>query len=174
MKTIKNTMYVMLIGLALIFTITSCSKDDDGGSGGDAAAGTVKAKVAGANYSSNPQLSVATRIVAGGITTVSIQGNSDSGKSITLLMNGVTGTGTYDIGGGANITISASYIEVNVSNPAASQVWQAPFDATVAGEISISEFSDTKIQGTFTFTGKNVNGDNSTKAITEGSFNMNF
>lgn len=174
MKTSKNTMYTLLIALALVFTATSCSKDDDGGDGGNAAAGTVKAKVAGANYSSNPQLSMASRTTVGGTTTVTVQGNDNSGKAIVLVMNGITGTGSYDIGGGANISISASYIEVNISNPADTKTWQAPFDSTVAGEVSISEFSDTKIQGTFNFTGKNVNGDNSTKAITEGSFNMNF
>lgn len=45
MKTMKNTMYMMLIALTLVFTVTSCSKDDDGGDGGDAASGIVKAKL---------------------------------------------------------------------------------------------------------------------------------
>jgi hypothetical protein len=173
MKTMKNTIYTMLIGLALVFTGTSCSSDDDG-DGGNAAAGTVQAKVDGSNYTSNPQLSMATQTNVGGTTTVTVQGNDNSGKTIVLVMNGVTGTGTYQIGGGANVSISASYIEVNISNPSATQTWQAPFDSTVAGEVKINELSATKVVGTFNFTGKNVNGDNSTKAITEGSFNMNF
>lgn len=170
----KNTTYVILVALALIFTATSCSKDDDGGDGGTAASGTVKAKVDGSNYSSNPQLSMASQTTVGSTTTVTVQGNDNSGKTIVLVINGVTGEGTYQIGGGANVSISASYLEVNVSNPAATQTWQAPFDDTVAGEVKINELSSTKVVGTFNFTGKNVNGDNSTKAITEGSFNMNF
>ncbi len=170
----KNTMYIVLMSLALVFTTTSCSKDDDGGGGGDASNGTIKAKVAGANFSSSPQLSAATQINAGGSTVITVQGNDSSGKAIVLVMNGVSETGTFSIGGGANISISASYIEANVSNPTDTQIWQAPFDSTVAGEVNISELSDTKVKGTFNFTGKNVNGDNSTKAITEGSFNMNF
>ena len=170
----KNTMYMMLIALALVFTVTSCSKDDDGGGGGDAASGTVKAKVAGSNFTSSPQLSFASRTDVGGTTTVTVQGNDNSGKAIVLVMNGVTGEGTFQIGGGANISISASYLEVNISNPSATQTWQAPFDSTVAGEVKISELSNTKVKGTFNFTGKNVNGDNSTKAITEGSFNLSF
>ncbi len=174
MKTMKNTMYTVLIALALVFTMTSCNKDDDGGDGGNAAAGTVKAKVDGSNFSSNPQLSMATQTNAGGSTIVTVQGNDNSGKAIVLVMNGLTGTGTYNIGGGANISISASYLEVNVSNPADTQTWQAPFDDTVAGEVKINELSSSKVVGTFSFTGKNVNGDNSTKAISEGSFNMNF
>ncbi|GGD86560.1 DUF6252 family protein [Planktosalinus lacus] len=174
MKKMKNTMYTLLIAIAVIFTATSCSKDDDGGSGGNAAAGTIKAKVAGSNFSSNPQLSAATQINAGGSTTITVQGNDNSGKGIVLVMNGVDGTGSYNIGGGANISISASYIEVDASNPTAAQTWQAPFDSSVAGEINISEFTASKVVGTFEFTGKNVNGDNSTKEITEGSFNMDF
>lgn len=174
MKTIKRTMSLMLIALALIFTGVSCSSDDDGGDGGEAANGTIQAKVDGSNFSSNPQLSAATQVNAGGTTTITVQGNDNSGKGIVIVMNGVTGEGTYQIGGGANVSISVSYIEANASNPQATQIWQAPFDSTVAGEISISEFTTTKVKGTFNFTGKNVNGDNSTKEITDGSFNMDF
>lgn len=170
----KNTICTVLIGLALVFTGTSCSSDDDGGSGGGAAAGTIQAKVDGSNFSSTPQLSMATQVNAGGSTTITVQGTNNAGRSITLLMNGVTGTGTYQIGGGANISIVGTYSESNASNPMDIQIWQAPFDDTVAGEVKINELSSTVIKGTFNFTGKNVNGDNSTKAITEGSFNMNF
>lgn len=170
MKTMKNTMYLMLIAFTLFLTGTSCSSDDDGGSGGDAANGTIKANIAGTNFSSNPVLSAANQVTVAGTTTVTIQGNDNSGKGIVLVMNGVTGEGIYPIGGGANISISASYIEVNVSNPQNTQTWQAPFDATQAGEINISEFTTSKIQGTFQFDAKNVNGDNSMKAITEGVF----
>lgn len=173
MKTMKNTMYVMLIALALIFTATSCNKDDDGGDGGNAAAGTVKAKVDGSNFTSNAQTTNATLVNASGSSSLSIFGSDLGGKTIQInIIGGYNGEGTYDIGGGANVMVNASYSEGNASGVV--EVWQAPFDDTVAGEVNISESSATKVVGTFSFSGKNVNGDNSTKVISEGSFNLNL
>ncbi len=167
----KNTMYMMLIALALVFTATSCSKDDDGGDGGDAAAGTVKAKVDGANFTSASQTTNATLVNSGGTSTLSIFGSDLNGKTITLGINGsYDGVGTYNIGGGANVFVNATYSEASTSGVTA---WQAPFDDTVAGEINISESSDTKVVGTFNFTAKTSDG-SSTKVITEGSFNVDF
>ncbi len=172
MKTTKNRMYGMLIALALVCTgALSCSSDDDDRNPGNADSGTIKAKVDGATFTSNPQFSAASRISVGPTTTVTLQGNDSSGKGIVIVLNGVTGPGKYQIGGGANISISASYIEVNTSNPQATQTWQAPFDSSVAGEVTIDELTETKITGSFEFTCKN-SGDNSTKQITEGAFNL--
>lgn len=176
MKTMKNTIYTVLIGLALVFTATSCSKDDDGGSGGDAAAGTIKAKVDGTVVTTLEMVTIAT--LTG--SNLNIQGNTGgtSSKAFVLQIQGLDGVGTYPIGGGANIFNVATYTEitVDISNPAntVTNNWQAPFDEMEVGEIRISELTDTKVVGTFNFTGKNVNGDNSTKQITEGSFNINF
>ncbi len=174
MKTIKKTIYLTMIAIAILLTPACSSDDDSSGGGGNAASGTIKAKISGTSFTSSKQLSAANRIDVGGMTTVTVQGNDASGKAIVLVMNGISGPDTYDIGGGANFSFSASYIEVNASNPAATQTWQAPFDSSVAGKITVTEFSATKIVGTFNFTCKNVNGDNSTKEITEGSFNMTF
>lgn len=172
MKTMKKTMYILLMALAVIITATSCSKDDDGGSGGDAASGIVKGKADGVLVTSTEQLTTATVINAGGTSTVSIQGTNMDGKGFNFTINGFEGTGTYNIGGGANVFIVANYIEGNSANPAATKIWTAPYDDTVAGEIKISESSDTKIKGTFEFTGKNDDG--TFKEITEGSFNVNL
>lgn len=167
----KNTMYMMLIALALVFTATSCSKDDDGDDGGEAAAGTVKAKVDGTNFTSSSQTTTATLVNSGGTSTLSIFGSDLNGKTITLGINGsYDGVGTYNIGGGANVFVNATYSEASTSGVTA---WQAPFDDTVAGEINISESSDTKVVGTFNFTAKTSDG-SSTKVITEGSFNVDF
>ena len=173
----KNTIYTVLIGLALVFTGTSCSSDDDGGDGGNAAAGTIQAKVDGTLVTTLEMVTFAT---LSGTSNLQIQGNTGgtSSKAFVLQMQGLDGVGTYTIGGGANIINTAVYSEitVDISNPSntVTNDWQAPFDSSVAGEIKISELTDTKVVGTFSFTGKNVNGDNSTKQITEGSFNINF
>ena len=107
-------------------------------------------------------------------STLSFLGSSTDGKAIQFVVNGIDGTGTYQIGGGANISVAASYTEVNINNPANTQIWQAPFDDSVAGEISFSEVSANKVKGTFSFQCKNVNGDGSVKNVTEGSFNVNL
>lgn len=170
----KNS-YLFLFMIITIGLITfSCKSDDDGGGGGSAAEGTITAKVNGSNFGSESMMTSGQFINAGGTSTLSIIGTNMEGKAISFTAVGVSETGTYQIGGGANISIAASYTETSISNPMNSQVWQAPFDETVAGEISFSELSSTKAVGTFSFQCKNVNGDGSIKNITEGSFNVNL
>lgn len=171
MKTFKKSILVLMAVMAV--SLTSCKKDDDGGGSGGAASGTVKAKVAGSNYTSDATLTSANRIESNGSSSVIITANTLNGKNITLsIMGGFQGVGSYNIGGGANVFGNASYTEVNISNPTDSETWVAPFDESVAGEINVSEVSDTKIKGTFNFRGKNEDG--SFKEITEGSFNVDF
>lgn len=171
MKSLNKTILVLLAVMAVSFT--SCKKDDDGGGGGDAASGTVSAKVAGSSYNSDPALTSANLINAGGTSSIMITANTMNGRNITLTINsGYDGVGTYNIGGGANVFGNASYTEVDVANPMDAQTWVAPYDESVAGEIKVSEVSATNIKGTFNFKGKNANG--TFKEITEGSFNVNF
>lgn len=171
MKTLNKTILVLLAVMAVSFT--SCKKDDDGGGGGDAALGTVSAKVAGSNYNSEPSLTTANRVEAGGNSTILITANNMNGRNITLTINsGFDGVGTYNIGGGANVFGNGSYTEVDVANPMNAQTWVAPYDESVAGQIKVSDVSATNIKGTFNFKGKNAEG--TFKEITEGSFNVNF
>lgn len=173
MKT-KNLFSVALLLLVVFSSFSvSCKSDDDGeGGGGTAAEGTITAKVNGSNFTSLEMATSGQMVTAGGTTTLMILGSSMDQNGIALNISGLDGTGTYQIGGGANVFVNASYTEANVSNPMNSQVWQAPYDDSVAGEISISELSETKAKGTFHFSAKNVNGDGSIKNITEGSFNV--
>jgi len=164
---------VLLVMLACTIAVTSCKKSEDGGPGGDAAPGTIKAKIDGASFASLKMTSIANRVNVGGKSIITVQGNESSGKAIVLVMNGVDGPGTYAIGGGANISISASYTEVNIANPTATKIWQAPFDSSVAGEVKIAELTDAAIKGTFTFTAKNTT-ENSLREITAGAFNMSL
>ncbi len=171
MKTIKKTILLLMAVVAI--SITSCKKDDDGGDGGGAVSGTVSAKVAGSNYTSDAALTSAIRSDSNGTSSVTITANTMNGKNISLsIMAGFEGVGSYNIGGGANVFTTASYTEVDVANPMDAQVWSAPFDETVAGEIKVSEVTNTNIKGTFNFKGKNADG--SFKDVTEGSFDVNF
>lgn len=172
MRAMRSNYFVMLV-LACTFAMTSCKKNDAGGTGGDAAPGTIKAKIDGASFTSLKMTTMANRVNVGGSSMVTMQGSETSGKAIVLVMNGVDGPGTYQIGGGANISISASYTEVNISNPTDTKTWQAPFDSSIAGEVKIAELTDKNIKGTFAFTAKNTQ-ENSMRDVTAGAFNMNF
>ncbi len=172
MKTFNKTILVLLAVVAVSFT--SCKKDDDGGGGGSAGSGTISAKVNGSNFTSMEAASRATQSSGGGSTTIILQGSDASGKGIFITMNNFDGVGTYEFSD-SNVFLVATYVETNINNPQNSQTWTAPYEGSgVIGQVKISEKTDTKIKGTFNFTGKNVNGDNSLKNITDGSFNLNF
>jgi hypothetical protein len=173
MKTMKQFGLVLTLALAVIFS--SCSGDDDNGGGGSAAAGTIKARVGGANFTSLNMASFAMKQAIGSTYMITLQGSDASGKAIQLILNGVDGqTGTFQIGTETTISAVASYTELNMSNPMDSQTWAAPYeDSGVVGSITISEITDTNIKGTFNFRGKNQEGSD-TKEVTNGAFNLNF
>ena len=164
---------MLLLVIASAVTM-SCSKDDDGGGGGSAAEGTITAKVNGTTVTTLEMVTFA-NVESG---TLTMQGNTGgtSSKAFVFTIFGYEGEGTYELGGGANVFNVASYqeTEVDLANPTAPeiQIWSAPFDDTVAGEINISEETETHIIGTFSFEAKDVNGDQSMRNITEGSFNI--
>ena len=170
MKNSKNFMLFTLVMSMIAFT--NCKSDDNGGGGTPAAAeGTITAKVEGVTVTSLDLTTIANHITA--TNTLTIQGNDADGRGFVFVINGYDGEGTYEIGGDNIIAITASYVEADINNPMNSQTWQAPFDATVAGEISISSQTTDNIQGTFGFTAQNAN-DNSMKSVTEGSFNVSL
>ncbi|PKA82417.1 hypothetical protein ATE92_0546 [Ulvibacter sp. MAR_2010_11] len=172
MKTLNKTILILVMAFAA--TVSSCKKDDDGGGGGSAGEGTVTAIVNGNSFTSMDIASTASESTSGSNTTITIQGSDASGKGIFLIINGYDDTGSYEISD-SNVFITANYVEANAGNPQNSQSWNAPYQASgVVGEINISEKSTTTIKGTFSFKAKNVNGDQSIKDITEGSFNVNF
>ncbi len=175
MKTIK--FFRLLIMGVLVIAATSCSSNDDGDDGGSAASGTLTAKVDGTDYQSMEISSSATVANAGQVQNLVIIASNSDGKAFAMTVFGYTGPGTYEFTG-ANIAVTntGSYTEtdVDLNNPqnSTTEVWQAPYDNTMVGSITISEETDSKVIGTFNFTCKNVNGDNSVKTITEGDFNL--
>lgn len=174
MRIIKNTMLLVL--MMSIVTLTSCSSDDDGGSGGNAPSGTLVAKVDGTNYESW-EISSSATIANNGNNLIIIASNSD-GNAFSFTIWGYEGVGTYDFDASiiSNVNV-ASYTEtdVDLNNPqnSTTEIWQAPYDDSMVGSLSVSEETDDKLIGTFEFTCKNVNGDQSVKTITDGSFNLN-
>lgn len=169
MKTIKHLCLAIVLATATIFTSCSSSDGDGGGGGGGASAGTIKAKIGSTNFKSMTAASFAMNQSG----MLIIQGSDATGKAIQLMLSGVTAAGTYEISN-AGIAVIANYTIANISNPMASQVFAAPYEGSgVAGSITISEITATKVVGTFTFTGKLQNG-TETKQVTNGAFNVNF
>ena len=172
MRTLKN--FMLLVMTVSLVTLTSCKSDDDGGGGGSAPSGTLTASVDGSGFQSLDISSTAT-VANNGQNLIIIASNSD-GNAFSMSVFGYSGVGTYPLGGGVNITNTASYTEtdVDLNNPqnSTTEIWQAPYDDTMVGEINVSEETDTMVRGTFSFTCKNVNGDQSVKTITNGSFNL--
>ncbi len=168
---------LLILSVVSLVTLTSCSKDDNGGDGGNAASGTLTAKVDGISYQSMEISSSATLATAGSVKNLVIIASNSDGNAFAITIFGYTGEGDYKLtGADIAITNTASYTEtnVNLSNPTASttEVWQAPYDATEVGSVSVSEETETNVKGTFSLMCKNVNGDGSVKNITEGSFNL--
>lgn len=173
MKIITKSILVTFLSFSFLMA-TSCKKDDDGGSGGNAGSGTISAKVNGDSFTSMEIASTATLTTGGSTTTVVLQGSDADGKGIFIIMNGFEGTGTYEFSD-SNVFVTATYVEANVSNPQNTQTWSAPYqNSGIVGEVNVSEKTDTTIKGTFNFTAKNVNGDGSLVSITDGSFNLDF
>ncbi|MBR9914670.1 MAG: hypothetical protein GYB32_07565 [Algicola sp.] len=170
----KFKQLLVIVMTLSVMSITSCSSDDDGGGPGNAPSGVLVAKVDGASYQSM-EISSSATIANNGNNLIIIATNSD-GKAFSFTIWGYEGVGTYTIGGDINIANVASYTEtdVDLNNPqnSTTEIWQAPFDDTVAGELNVSEETETNLKGTFSFTCKNVNGDQSIKNITDGSFDL--
>ena len=173
MKT-KSIFKKVSFALLMLFSITlinqSCDEEDLGlGSGGG-----IQAKVDGKTVKTVSIATFATKVTGGLI----IQGNTagTTSEAFTLQILGFNGAGTYKIGGGANITVSASYLvtKVDLLNPLDTEVttWQAPYDESVAGEIIVTEIDDSRVKGTFIFKAKNTAGDGSIVNITDGLFDV--
>lgn len=166
MKTLNK----ILLAFLLIAGIAACKKDKNGGDGGSAAEGTIKAKVGSTSW--NSMAANATYASTGKMLT--IMGSDASGKSINLVINGYDEkTGTWEISN-SGIANTGTYTEANISNPSASKTWAAPYSGSgIIGKIQISEFSKTgNLKGTFNFKGRNQNDNADFREITEGSFNL--
>lgn len=176
MKTLKKLVFFLTVVSA--FSLTNCSSDDDGGGSGNAPSGILTAEVNGVSYKSLEISSSATVANTGGVTNLILIATNSDGNAFSFTIFGYDGVGTYEFDGSISTGVNvASYSEtdVDLNNPinSTTELWQAPYENSSVGSISISEETDTKVIGTFEFTCKNVNGDQSIKTITDGSFNLN-
>ena len=157
----KKILYPIFLALFTLMAV-SCDNEplegefgDPNGPGGGSSGGSFVATVDGSSFVADQAQA------ASAFETTTIMGARATGESISFVFSG-TGTGTFDLGA----TNLATYVAAGSTNPYGS----------TEGSITISEFTNTSISGTFSFTAERVvTGEDGTEEtqtvqITEGSF----
>ena len=170
MKTIKKTMYLVMLFAAVL--VTSCNKDDDnnnddggGGGGGGNSQGTLTATVDGDSYTSQTDL---TQIqILGDGSVLAITGPRPQ-ETIQFNINGYNGVATYNLSA-SNIGTYAITLDPN--DPANSTKTYIAIDN---GKLIVTEDTGSNMKGTFFFTGTNPLDPSDTKVINNGEFNISY
>lgn len=174
MKAVKLIGKCLFLSLSMV--VLSCSSDDDGGSsGGSVPNGTyIKAKVDGTQYVTyNIQgfsAGVATSTGSGAGRLIMVTGSNDMGGETAFSVNlvGINATGEYQIGPDSDSTLAF------VLTGGSGVSYDTSDCAGATGTINITTLNDTKVEGTFSFTGKDDENCTDSKSITSGSFRGEF
>ncbi|MBL4664146.1 MAG: hypothetical protein JKY22_11480 [Flavobacteriaceae bacterium] len=168
MKTLKTSVYLVMLCATVLFT--ACKSDDNnnegdgdgGGGGGGQGTEFLTAKVDGVSFEAAQDPAV---IVGASVsnTIMSFQGGKNNGETIRGTINGYNGVGTYRTGDNITNLNSLSFITIS---PVAT--WVSTFDIG-SGTIEITSDDGTTIEGKFSFEGFNAAGQ-TTKNITQGNF----
>ncbi len=166
MKTLKKSIYLILLSTAVMFT--ACNKDDDNNDQGqnnqqnNNGAEFLTAKVDGVMFEAaqDPAVIVSASI---GNSVLAVQGGKNNGETIRATINNYTGVGTYLTGNDISNPNSLTYLTLN---PVAS--WMSTFNIGT-GTLEVTFDDGETIEGTFSFEGFNAQ-DQTTKTITEGNF----
>ena len=164
-RTLKKTGIVGLLVLA-----AACSSDSDGGSGGTLPSGTyIKSNFDGSSWQTfevaGQSATVAMSNGTGAERTILINGTGNMSGTDSMVINlmGIDAPGTYtidaDSGGVLAYVVTASSLSYDTSN----------CDGA-SGTVVITAINDTKVEGTFSFTGKVDENCSDSKTFTEGSF----
>lgn len=152
MKAVK---FLTLIVLISSIGFVSCKKDEDPASPGTSN-GSISLKYAGTAW--NASLAVQA-ISTGGV--INVTGSDSEARQAAVMLYGISSTGTYEI-----TTGSAHQLRWTEGiNPEQTYVASGILGS---GTIVVTELTDAKIKGTFSFTGANTAG--ATKTISDGSF----
>lgn len=168
MKKIKQLGKIGILALALSFA--SCSSDSSGTSIGPAGDGTITASVDGTNVTTLQLATIGIVNGTGAAKTLQLSGADATGKSFSIQVMGYTGVATYSINAPTGPIAVLSYTALDFNNPQnTNNVWISAGDGTT-GTLSVTEYTDAVVKGTFSFKGRNQAG--TFKQITNGSFNV--
>ena len=152
MKPIK---FFVTLSIITAFSITACNKNDNNNTP-SGNAGSLSLKYDGTNWTAtNVQATFVNDIV-------NVAGIDNNNHQATITLEGISQTGTYQVGPG-NPSNQLSWTEG--TNP--EDVYQANWTIG-SGSVVVTLLSDAKIEGTFQFTGYNINQDST--VVTEGKF----
>ena len=179
MKTIKKTIYISLLCLAVVFAGCSSSdddnNDDNGDDGSNGGSEYFTATVAGSSFeaSTDPASLIGAGLsTSNGITIATAQGSTNNGLFINFSIINYDGPGTYTTGDDLTNTNGIMYGEISPLGTWASNGVTSILGLQ-AGEIVITSDSDGVLEGTFSFEGYNAETETS-KMITSGSFKANI
>lgn len=167
LKNMKTFRIFMLMLLAGTVVLSSCKKDDEddnndnnNNNNNNNTTYVMSAMVDNENWGSNTVVGIIDGTSEVTVTAVS----TDNTSSMVLSIYDFTGVGEYLV---TDDTDNSAYYTVVGSTSA----WFAPFGTQATGTITITSFADSKITGTFSFTGINMlSGTNTIKVISSGTF----
>ena len=173
MKTIKTAFKTILLLVSFSTVLISCGGDDDVPPVTPvtpaANSSFVKAKVNGQAFSSyifGTSAASANISNAGPEQLIQVLGANLNSDNISITLYGITAPGTYEINPSNDGSVMA-YV------PGSGGVGYSTGECSGSGgTIVITTLTSTKIEGTFSFLGKDIDncGSSPTKTVTEGSF----
>ncbi|MGK4567094.1 hypothetical protein [Flavobacterium sp. 3HN19-14] len=182
MKNLKKFGFVAFAAMALV--LSACSGSDDDGGSGSSLATYINAKVDGVQFkttSFNGQSAgIATKqgsgdqqLIAISCTDASAVGDMEFNGMQVILIGQVAAGQTYQISPTSQ-SILAYTINTNGGGSNNNTEWDTDNCDGATGTVTVTSLSDTKIEGTFSFTGKKENDCSSQKVVTNGSFRGTF
>jgi hypothetical protein len=157
----KSRNLFLMVLIAGVISFVSCKKDDDDSGTPAGSNGSISLTVDGSTWSATLAVQA---VNSNGV--VNVTGSDSNAKQAGITLYGVSAPGTYQVGP-PNVGNMLRWTE----GLAQTQTYQAS-GVIGTGTITVTELSDSKIKGTFSFTGYNT--DQNTKQITDGQFEANF
>ncbi len=179
MKTIKRLSLVFALIVAA--TISSCGGSDDAPAAAaiPATGSYINATVDGAAFTTvimGQSAAVCNTVGAGTSRLITVNGSSidianpTTSKTIIISLKGINTAGTYTISSTVNPDSLLAYA---IATGSTTTAYTTGSCAGATGTITVTSISATKIEGTFSFTGKN-DGCSMSKSVTAGTFRGMF
>ena len=167
MKTLRRISQISLLSISLI--LVSCNKDDEAPAVATAGANAdsyITTKVDGNDFSTlvyGVSTASCSKVNAGETQTITILGGDLSANSVTIVLHNIRTAGTYTVNPDTDSLL-------NYSPGSGAAAFSTGVCDGSTGTINVTLIDDKKVEGTFTFTGKDTENCSSSKTITEGAF----
>jgi hypothetical protein len=166
----KNFRLSVLAIFAASLFVTSCSSSSsDSGGGGSTSGSYIHATVEGTSFKTyevqgQSTVSVA-KIGTGTDAIITISGASSAFNTMSINLQGISGTGTYTITPETDNASVLAYLDYGTQKS-----YDTSGCAGATATVNITAFTDEKIEGTFTLLAKDDENCTDSKDVTSGSF----